>query len=112
MIITSNEIKEGDVLAEPAITRAGQVLLGTGTVLTAKHKRIFKERGVVVVEIRDDGLNAGALVDDATRELAHTRYTARLTEPAAHPQEIVIDALAVECLAALITRQGGASIDA
>lgn len=57
--IPVDEIQDGDVLATDALDASGKVLLGQGTVLSTKHRRILAGRGIASVVVRREGEEGG-----------------------------------------------------
>lgn len=51
--IPTGRVKIGDVLAEPVVHGEGQMLLVAGTVMEKSHIDILRQRGVLLVTVKD-----------------------------------------------------------
>lgn len=76
--ISTNEIKQGMIIAEPLINNFGQTLLGAGVVLSEKHKMIFKTWNITGVLIKSNDDDEDQAISPELRKKAEERILSKL----------------------------------
>ncbi len=69
-IISVNDLTEGMILAEPVVNNFGQILLNSGVILTAQHKRILKTWNIHSISILNDDEPNSTEISDKILALA------------------------------------------
>ena len=107
-IVLTDQIIDGMITHSEVTNRYGQILIGSGALLTEKHKKMLKSWNVESVYIKNEDVeDTEAMISDDIITLAKERIASRiLWEPRNKTEEDMID-LAYITTARRIKKQGG-----
>ncbi len=104
-IVFIDELEVGQVLSADLLTSKGQLMLPSGIVLSEKHIRTLKVRGIKEVEVIVEGETA-VEVDDGSRKKAREKIAVRFCHSdLTHPMMEELFSLCVEELAEEIAQK-------
>ncbi len=94
-LISIHDLKPGMVLAEPVLTRWGQILLNKGCRLRPNHLTLLRTWGIAKVRVQEEKEDSVATVDEAALGEARNKVQRRLKWKPKTPVETKIIDLAV-----------------